>query len=335
MEPGQTIRAWVLDRKLGEGGMGEVWSAHRADQPDVVGAFKRIKGDITAEAAQRFLREAAILADLDHPGIPAFLDYSTAPPFLVMEFVRGISLDDLLRQRGPLDVADALELTRQLVEAIAYIHGRDIWHRDVKPGNLILTQDGWVKLVDFGVARGDGYADLTAAGLLVGTMPYMPPEAFRGSEPSALAWDLYGAGVVLHRCLTGKNGFETSLTGIRGQTEQAQMKLSLDCLDPGEGFPEDVRDFVRDMTRQRPEGRMTSAGAIGRRLQGLLRSHPGADLARFATPADPPAEPVGGSRPWVIVGVVVGVVVVVLLPALVLILALLMTALITMVAVLA
>lgn len=313
MREGQTIGAWVLERKLGEGAMGEVWRAHRGDDPTVVSAFKRIKGEITAQRAQRFLREAAILADLDHPGVPAFLDYGAQPPFLAMEFVEGASIGSLIRERGPFSVADALEVTRQLVDAIAYLHGRDIWHRDIKPDNLILTRDGWLKLVDFGVARGEGYADLTAAGMLVGTIAYMPPEAFRGSEAVPLHWDLYAAGVVLHRCLTGRNGFETSLTGVRAQAEQAQLKLALPCLDPGESVPDAVRELIRDLTRQDPDQRLTSPGRIGRRLQGLLREFPGSDLAalgespRATAPASVASEPRRGRGAIVALLVVVAV----------------------------
>ncbi len=287
MHPGQRLGAWELERKLGEGGMGEVWRAHRADDPATLSALKRIKGDVDRDLAQRFLREAAILADLDHPGVPALLDYQAQPLFLAMEFVEGVALDVLLEERGAVPVPDALELVRQVVDALAYLHARGVWHRDIKPANLILQSDGWVKLVDFGVARGDGYADLTAAGMLVGTLAYMPPEAFSGGEEDPQAWDLYGAGVVLAKLLTGESGFGTSASGTERPFEQARLKLERTHVDVGEALPDDIRELVRDMTWRDPARRITSPGALGRRLRTLLRAHPGADLARLAASEAP------------------------------------------------
>lgn len=317
MEQGERIGAWVLERLLGEGAMGEVWRAHKASDPTVVAAFKRIKGEITSERARRFLREAAILADLDHPGVPAFLGYSTHPAFLAMEYVEGRSIGELLAERGSFSVADSLEVTRQVVDAIAYIHAREIWHRDIKPDNLILTRDGWIKLVDFGVARGEGYADLTAAGMVVGTVSYMPPEAFREQEITPVAWDLYGAGVLLHRLLTGRNGFETAYTGKRGQTDQARRKLSEPHLDPGDAFPEPVRELVRALTAQDPAQRITSAGTAGRRLQEVLRDHAGADLraviAEIPAAPDASADPRRSDGPTLMIVIVVAATAVVLL----------------------
>jgi len=321
VQPGERIGAWELEHKLGEGAMGEVWRAHRLDDPSVTAAFKRIKGEITADRAQRFLREAAILADLDHPGVPAFEDYSTQPAFLAMEFVEGRSVGDLIKEHGALSVADSLEIVRQLVDAVTYLHGRGIWHRDIKPDNLVLTRDGWVKLVDFGVARGEGYADLTAAGMVVGTIAYMPPEVFRGQEPEPIAWDLYAAGVVLHRCLTGRNGFETELSGIRAQTEQAQRKLAMPSLDPGADWPQDVRTLVQDLTAREPADRITSPGQAGRRLQELVRAYPGSRLPELIGGAASVAEAgkaTGSAGSGAVVAVVVGVTGVVLVLALVL-----------------
>lgn len=282
MEPGAHIGKWVLADKLGEGAMGEVWRAHRTDDPGVVAALKKIKGKVDADRARRFLREAAILADLDHPGVPGLLDYSTKPAFLAMDYVEGDSVGALLKRDGTFTVDDSLEILRQLVDALAYLHGRGIWHRDLKPDNLILTADGWIKLVDFGVARGEGYADLTATGMVVGTLAYMPPEAFRGTEPDPLAWDLYAAGVVLHRCLTGKHGFENDLSGVASQAEKAAQKLVVPCLDPGEAYGEGVRALVRDLTAMDPNDRLTRASEVGRRVHTLLRAHRGADLVRLS-----------------------------------------------------
>ncbi|MFK7931018.1 MAG: serine/threonine-protein kinase [Myxococcota bacterium] len=282
MQSGSHIGKWELETKLGEGAMGEVWKAHRVDEPGTVAALKKIKGEVTDDRARRFLREAAILVDLDHPNVPGLLDYSTHPAFLAMDYVQGDSVGTLLKRYGSFSIADSLEIVRQLVGALAYIHGRGIWHRDLKPDNLILTSDGWVKLVDFGVARGEGYADLTAAGMVVGTLAYMPPEAFRGTEPDPLSWDLYAAGVVLHRCLTGRHGFENELSGVAAQAEKAAQKLTIDCLDPGDAYPIEVRDLVRELTAQEPEQRLTRASEVGRRLQSLLSVHKGADLVRLA-----------------------------------------------------
>lgn len=314
MESGSHIGKWVLGDKLGEGAMGEVWRAIRSDDPGIVAALKLIKGEVTPDRARRFLREAAILADLDHPAVPGLLDYSTHPAFLALDYIEGDSIGALLKREGSFSVANSIEIVMQVVDGLAYVHGRGIWHRDLKPDNLILTEDGWVKLVDFGVARGDGYADLTAVGMVVGTIAYMPPEAFRGTEPDPLAWDLYSAGVVLYRCLTGKNGFENDLSGVASQAEKATQKLALPCIDPGEDYPDDVRSLIRDLTAQRPEDRLTRASEVGRRLRLLMRAHPGSNLVALSgRRTESRLEPERSSRTGLVVAVVVGVVAVLLL----------------------
>jgi serine/threonine-protein kinase len=173
-----------------------------------------IVGDAPISAA-RCAREAAILAQLDHPGIPKIIPIAAkGRPYLAMEYVPGQTLYDVLEQRRPLPAADAVRLASRLCEILDYIHRRNLVHLDLKPGNIIISDDGAPHIIDFGIARAPARISLlgwSAAG--TGTPGYMAPEQIQGDRVDART-DVYGVGAILHACVTGTNG------GLDAQLEE-------------------------------------------------------------------------------------------------------------------
>lgn len=211
MSPFTTGR-YVRRHRIATGGMGEVWLAH----DDVLHrdvAVKYLKREYADDEGfhSRFLTEARSAASLHHPGIATVFDFGESEsedglPFLVMEYVEGRTLSEILTA-GALDAATAQDYIHQAATALAEAHSRDLVHRDIKPGNLLVTDDGVVKITDFGIARaGDGMA-LTETGQLIGTPSYISPEQAEGKAATP-ASDVYALGVVLFECLTGHRPYE-------------------------------------------------------------------------------------------------------------------------------
>jgi serine/threonine protein kinase len=189
---------YVLEERLGIGGMASVWLAQdeRLARPVAV---KVIADTLAADRRyrERFAREARVAASLSHPGIVPIYDYTAhgERPFLVMEYVPGGSLADLFAGRRSM-AFDSTELARWLLGALDCVHRAGLVHRDVKPGNVLLDASAHPRLTDFGVARPEDATALTQTGMVVGTLRYMPPEVAAGRKATR-ASDLYGAGVVL------------------------------------------------------------------------------------------------------------------------------------------
>ncbi|MFC4009239.1 protein kinase [Nonomuraea purpurea] len=204
---------YVLTARLGGGGMGEVW---RADDT-VLGrevAVKVLTPALTDNPTftQRFLNEARAMATLRHPGVVDVYDYGTCEvmgrqvSFLVMEYVRGESLDHVLR-RGSLGPEATMRLVAEVADALAAAHAHGIVHRDVKPANLMIRSDGGVALTDFGIAHSASAGHLTATGTMLCSAGYCAPEMATASDVTP-AVDVYALGVVAFECLTGRLPFE-------------------------------------------------------------------------------------------------------------------------------
>ncbi|MGA5823362.1 serine/threonine-protein kinase [Kitasatospora sp. NPDC094028] len=208
-----------LLQQLGEGGMGQVWEAldETLGRNVAVKVISLLAGDGSrgGEARARFLREARITAQLQHPNIVTIYDLgetgqgSERVPFLVMELVRGEDLGSMLR-RGAVTLADTARWGAQISDALGAAHAAGITHRDIKPSNVLVTPSGAVKVLDFGIAKAaDPYATvdrLTQTGFIVGTPPYMAPEQARGfPEPRT---DLYALGCLLFEMITGRLPFQ-------------------------------------------------------------------------------------------------------------------------------
>ena len=208
---GGRIGAYLIEREIGRGGMGEVYAAVRADgQFQKAVALKIVRSGLDAGfVLERFRNERQILAGLDHPNIARLLDGGSTEegvPYLVMELVPGVPIDTYCDSKK-LSVTQRLQLFGQVCAAVQYAHQRLVIHRDIKPSNILVTQDGTPKLVDFGIAKlldAAGQAEVTM--LRPMTPEYASPEQVRG-EAVSTASDVYSLGVVLYQLLTGRSPY--------------------------------------------------------------------------------------------------------------------------------
>jgi eukaryotic-like serine/threonine-protein kinase len=207
--PKRQIGPFELHEKLGVGGMGIVYRAKYLKNGVFV-AVKVLSPDLMADEkiAARFGREMQILKKLQHPHIVKYYGGSTsgAQKYYAMELVKGGSLEQTLKKRGPLDWEQAVEYAIQIAKALEHAHAHGVVHRDLKPANLLITKNG-LKLTDFGIARDTQSTALTAAGKTLGTMAYMAPEQISGKYPVGAKTDLYALGCVIFEMLTGRTVF--------------------------------------------------------------------------------------------------------------------------------
>lgn len=208
---GRRIGAYQILEEIGEGGMGEVYRAVRADgQYEKEVAIKMVRGGYDSKSiVERFRNERQILAGLDHINIARLLDGGTTDegiPYLVMELIDGIPIDRYCDEHS-LGVNDRLRLFQQVCAAVQYAHQRLVIHRDIKPGNILVTRDGTPKLLDFGIAKLlDSTAGLETTMARPMTPEYASPEQIRGDNITT-ATDIYSLGVVLYRLLTGRSPY--------------------------------------------------------------------------------------------------------------------------------
>ncbi len=258
------------------GGMGTVYRAHDRLGDRLV-ALKLLHVDSTqpeAAAQDRFLREAELLAELDHVGIVRYIAHGRAPDgqvYLVMEWLEGEDLRQRL-QRGALSLADAVTLLSRTVDALNVAHQRGILHRDLKPSNLFLVEGEIekVKILDFGIARRLRTAQaMTQTGVLVGTPEYMAPEQARGQRELSPAVDIFALGCVLYECLAGQPPFAADhiaavLVRILFEEPRAIETLRSDV-------PPDLAVLLHRMLAKDAGERIGDAGALGQALGRLER----------------------------------------------------------------
>jgi serine/threonine protein kinase len=280
---GQKLGDYEILGILGAGGMGKVYKV-RNTISDRVEAMKILLPDLAGQKdlADRFLREIKVLASLNHPNIAALRTALTLDNQLVMimEFVDGVTLSSRLHQ-GAIPPALAVKYIDQVLNALSYAHKQNVIHRDIKPANMMLTADGTVKLMDFGIARSASDRSLTMTGTTLGSLNYMPPEQVKG-DPADNRSDLYSLGVSLYEMVTGQLPFTADSNYAMMAAHLQEVPKPPIVLRPG--IPQTLNQIIVMALAKDPGQRFQSADAF----RGALKSVPAQGAATQAG-ADPRA----------------------------------------------
>lgn len=290
---GKQIASYRIVEKLGEGGMGVVYKAVDESLDRTV-AIKALSPELSrdTELVARFRTEAKAQAHLNHTNIATLYSFLAQENdcFMVMEFVEGESLDQMIHRRGPIPYDEAIPLFKQALLGIGFAHRMGIIHRDIKPGNVMVSRSGIVKVMDFGIAKVIGGRRLTRTGTQMGTVYYMSPEQIRGAVLDIRS-DIYALGVMLYEMLTGHLPFE-------GETDFQIMSDHVNTPPPPPSrfypyVPKGVENAVLKALEKDPNDRFQSVEEFGAALE-----HPEA----FAAAIPPAVAAAARLRPTVIEG---------------------------------
>jgi serine/threonine-protein kinase len=303
-DPSRRIGDYEVLGVLGSGGMGKVFKVRNVIS-DRVEAMKVLLPDLAGrqELADRFLREIKLLASLDHPNIAQLRTALTLSNRLVMvmEYVEGTTLAERLEQ-GPIPAAEALGYVTQVLNALSYAHSRNVIHRDIKPANMMLTPNGTVKLMDFGIARASGDASMTVTGTTVGSLFYMSPEQVKGAGVDARS-DLYSLGVSIYEMVTGVRPFKADSDYSLMTAQLLERPKPPSELRPE--LPGQMNGIILHSMAKEPAERFQSADEFRTAIDALIQSIPAlAAPARTAVvqPSTPaPAPPMAALTPTPIV----------------------------------
>lgn len=272
---GDRLGAFRLEEMLGAGGMGIVFRASRLPDGDADGevvALKVLRNELSGDDTfrRRFEHEARSATEVRSPHLVAVLEAGEADGrhYLASEFVPGRTLDERIREEGPLPFADVIRIVTELGSALDALHEAGIVHRDVKASNVLLRADGTAMLTDFGLAKGQAYTVLTQPGQVMGTLDYLAPELIRGEE-AAPASDLYALGCLTYECLTGTTPF-----GGRSVLQIGLAHLDEEPPNPRLSRPECLPDLSAVVLRaleKDPSSRPATASAYAR---GLAAARP-------------------------------------------------------------
>jgi eukaryotic-like serine/threonine-protein kinase len=285
-----------LQRLIATGGMGQVWEAVDSRLGRRV-AVKVLKAEFSSdpEFIERFRAEARTTAMLNHPGIASVYDYGETEmdaegrtAYLVMELVNGEPLNSVLKRTGRLSLRHSLDMLEQTGRALHVAHTAGLVHRDVKPGNILITPTGQVKITDFGIAKAVDAAPVTQTGMVMGTAQYIAPEQALGHDATA-ASDVYALGVVGYESVSGKRPFvgDGALTVAMKHIKEAPAPLPSD-------LPPNVRELIDITLTKNPGGRYRNGGqfadAVAAVRAGRRPPRPNAapSIGRAAPAAVPP-----------------------------------------------
>ena len=309
-EVNNRIGDYQILNELGSGGMGRVYRVRNVIS-DRIEAMKVLLPDLVGqqELATRFLREIKLMASLNHPNIAQLRTAFTAKNQLVMimEYVEGSTLADRL-EHGPIPVPEALNYIGEVLDALSYAHHQHVIHRDIKPANIMVTPEGAVKLMDFGIARaGDGHS-LTMTGTTLGSLGYMSPEQVQGEATDARS-DLYSVGVSLYEMVTGQRPFRADSDFSLMTAHVRELPKPPVELQPG--LPPALNEIILMSISKDPAQRFQSAEAFANALSSVSAAASAAkatalDASEASTAectilpsiaANPPKQPVTPARP--------------------------------------
>lgn len=263
---GQIIGNYKIEEKLGEGGMGAVYRGIDTMLDREV-AIKALRPELASQTAvvERFRSEAVTLAKLNHANIATLYTMMRQGDelYMVLEFVRGETLDNIMQRRGALPSDEAIPVFCQVLDGIDHAHELGIVHRDIKPANMMLTEKGTLKVLDFGIARLLGSARMTRAGNIIGTLEYMAPEQVKGQETDGRS-DIYALGMMLYEVLTGRLPFQTEneFELMKLQTEETPVHP---C-EVNPSIPAEVGAAIMQAIQKDPEMRFQTAGEMRAQL---------------------------------------------------------------------
>ncbi|MEK6274076.1 MAG: serine/threonine-protein kinase [Actinomycetota bacterium] len=267
LEPGDTLGGYRLEESLGEGGMGLVFRAVRAEDGREV-ALKVLKLDLAGDLVfqHRFRQEARAAAEVHDPHLVPIIEAAEADGrhYLAVDYVPGGSLGDRIANSNTLDLGELVRVISEVAVGLDALHRAGIVHRDIKPHNILFAGDGTAMLTDFGLAKGPAYTVLTRPGQVMGTLDYLAPELIRG-EPATPLTDVYALGCLAFECAIGKAPFAD-----KGLFEVGLAHLEEAPPDPSAERPELAPAFATALLsalEKDPAQRPASAGAFGDRLR--------------------------------------------------------------------
>ena len=276
-----------VERVLGYGGMATVYLAWDEELDRPVGV-KVLADNLSADDAfrTRFLREARAAARLNHANVVSVLDAGedSGRPYIVMEYVEGETLADALRRRGRFSADEAVALALQACAGLAHAHAAGLVHRDVKPQNLLLRNDGTLKVADFGIVRAAEATQLTATGTVLGTAAYLAPEQATGSDVTEAA-DVYALGAVLYELLTGRTPYGSESVSDLVRKQAGEPVTAVRELAPD--VPPGVEAVVTRALAPHPESRPSSAEELARALEAAGAERPTEPLVPPGAPTVP------------------------------------------------
>jgi serine/threonine-protein kinase len=271
-----TIGHYRIVDFVGAGGMGEVYRATHARIGRMAAVKVLTHTTNTDGSLERFFNEAQIQANLRHPNVATLYDFTEVDgqPCIIMEYVDGQTLAERIRPSGPMALAETVYIFQAVVEAIAYIHGNGVVHRDIKSNNIKVSSAGEVKLLDFGIAKSEASQQLTATGSVIGTLEYLSPEQLMGGVADARS-DIWALGVLLYEMAVGRVPFEAITIGELCRKIQKVEYTPASVLNPA--VPREVATIITRCLRKNPMDRYRTARDLleeTKRLRALV-STPG------------------------------------------------------------
>ena len=280
---GTSVGEYRIEAFLGAGGMGEVYCA----QHSKIGRRAAVKilthASNSDGSLERFFNEAKIQSGLRHPNIATLYDFTEVDgqPCIIMEFIDGQTLFERVRPSGPLALAETVYIFQAVVEAIAYVHGNGVVHRDIKSNNIKISTTGEVKLLDFGIAKSESSEQLTATGSVIGTLEYLSPEQIMGGVADARS-DIWALGVLLYEMVTGRVPFQSTTIGEMCKKIERVDYTPPATLNPA--VPREVVSIISKCLRKNPSDRYRVAHDLLRDTQRLraIVTNPGLSDLRSA-----------------------------------------------------